>query len=447
MLKTPRSRFSPGQLCVRTLTRIAAAPRRFYSRFPLFDRYTFYYDSQYNLFTGLYMGIVAVQMQKLIARSLQANEYMIAFLVSSAFIGLLLNLITGHQASSRPKVRYAVRILLVARTAPIFMIFVTNAWGFVAIASVMNIFEFLFGSAYRSIQKINYSAAWRPKAVGGTRIILSLCVVISVYVASTVYDMNTLNIRFMYPIASIFGLLGVWRLSKIKVRYERPELVGGNRHSFLSIFDLLRHNRTFLFFMMALFILAFGNKIGQPVDAFRLRDELSISYKHSSYALSIAVHLSQIVGMLFWAKLASRYNPLRLLVFAGALLAARPISFALAPGQYETAVTVLVIGNLFYGFGLAGTLLMTMLSIYGVSHDDSRITAYLGLHFFLVGIRGLIGPYIGAYLLKHGMPTVHIYFLNTGIILTGVVLMLLTNLFAGQIARTNRLDRMTPPAT
>ncbi len=421
--------------------------RRFYSRFPLLDRYTFYYDSQYNVFTGLYLGIVAVQMQKLIARSLQANEYMIAFLVSSSFIGLLLNLVTGHQASSKPKVRYAVKILLVARVAPLFMVFANNAWTFVAIACVMNIFEFLFGSAYRSIQKINYSEASRPRAIGGTRIIFSMFVVISSYIASVVYDISTLNIRFMYPIASVFGLIGVWRFSKIKVRYERPKSISVNRQSFLSVFELLRHNRTFLFFIMALFILAFGNKIGQPVDAFRLRDELRISYMHSNLALSIAVHLSQMIGMLVWARLASRYSPLRLLIFSGMLLAARPVSFALASGSYGTAVTALVVGNAFYGLGLSGTLLLTMLTIYGISHDDSRIAGYLGLHYFFVGIRGLIGPYIGAHLLHAGLETTKIYVFNTGVILTGVVFLVLINVFSGRIASSNRIDMITPSAT
>ena len=156
--------------------------KRFYTRFPLFDRYTYYYDSQYNVFTGLYWGI-AIPMQKLLARSLGASEYMIALLVSSAFIGLLLNIISGHQVSTRPKVQYASKILIVARIAPVFMIFVSNAWMFVAIASVINVFEFLFGSAYRSIQKINYSEAWRPKLIGETRIIFSLFLVMSSFAA------------------------------------------------------------------------------------------------------------------------------------------------------------------------------------------------------------------------------------------------------------------------
>ena len=41
--------------------------KRFYARFPLFDRYTYYYDSQYNVFTGLYWGI-AIPMQKLLVQ-------------------------------------------------------------------------------------------------------------------------------------------------------------------------------------------------------------------------------------------------------------------------------------------------------------------------------------------------------------------------------------------
>ncbi len=407
----------------------------------MFDRYTYYYDSQYNVFTGLYWGIT-IPMQKLLARSLGASEYMIALLVSSAFIGLLLNIISGHQVSTRPKIKYASKILLVARIAPVFMIFVSNAWMFVAIASVINVFEFLFGSAYRSIQKINYSEAWRPKLIGETRIIFSLFLVISSFAASMIYDIGTMNLRFMYPVASVFGLIGVWRLSRIKVRYENIASMANSRQSIFSMFELLRHNRTFFFFVMALFVLAFGNKIGEPVDAFRLRDELAISYTNSNNALSIAVHLSQILGMFFWAKLALRSNPLKLLVFSGVLLAARPISFAFASGPVE-----IIIGMAVYGFGLSGMFLLTTLTIYSISHEDSRLSGYLGLHFFFVGVRGIIGPCIGALLLRNGITSVHIYFANTGIIMTGVVLMILINIFAGNIARTNRIDRMTVRAT
>ena len=411
--------------------------RRYYSRFRLIDRYTYYYDSQYNLFSGIFSGIV-LPMQGLLARSLGATPFMIALMCSSVYIGLLLNLFVGHDLTKKPKVIYAVKILLVARTVPLLMLFVRDAWGFVVISCVMNAFENLFGSAYRSIQKINYSQGERPRLIGEATNIYNICLVISSYAASQIYDINTHWLRLTYTVASFFGILATWRLSQLKVRHEKTRNTSKSSVNFSEMLRLLRFNRQFLFFMIALFILAFGNKIGEAVDPIRLRDELKLSYTNANYVMSIALNISQIAGVWFWARMSKKWEPLWLYIFAGVMLTSRPVALAIA-----TNTTGLIIGMTVYGFGVSGIGLLTILVIFNISHHDSRLSGYLGLYYFLIGVRGLIGPYIGAYLLRHGISTVHIYYLNSIIIATGAFMTILINIFKKQISGLDRLDMIS----
>jgi hypothetical protein len=412
--------------------------RRYYSRFPLIDRYTYYYDSQYNLFSGLYAGIV-FPLQGLLARSLGATPFMIALICSSGYIGLLLNLLAGHELTKQPKVPYAVRILTLARTVPILMVFVKDAWGFVAISCVMNMFENLFGSAYRSIQKMNYSDGERPRLIGEATNIYNVCLVVSSYAASQIYDLDTRWLRLAFPFSSIFGIFAVWRFAQLKVRYEKAVTNTKTLPDFLSMFRLLRFNKQFLFFMIALFVLAFGNKIGEAVDPFRLRDELKLSYRSANLAMSITMNISQIAGVWFWAKMSKKWNPLWLYMFAGVMVTSRPIALAVATDTFG-----LIIGMAIFGFGTSGVGLMAILVIFNISHHDSRLSSYLGLYYFLIGVRGLIGPYIGAFMLKHGISTIHIYYVNAVIIGTGAVMIILINVFKKQIEKSDRLDKISP---
>ena len=211
--------------------------KRFYSRFPLIDRYTYYYDSQFNFFTGLYSGMVFA-LQGLLARRLGATPFMLAIMCSSIYIGQLLNLIAGHELTKLPKVKYGVKLLMVARTAPILMIFVRDAWSYIAIISAMNLFENLFFSAYRSMQKMNYSQTQRSRAIGEVTNTFSCLYIISSYAAGRIYDINTDLLRITYPLASILGILAVWRISHVKVRHEKAELETNSSPGFFSTFRL-----------------------------------------------------------------------------------------------------------------------------------------------------------------------------------------------------------------
>jgi predicted MFS family arabinose efflux permease len=262
--------------------------------------------------------------------------------------------------------------------------------------------------------------------------------VVSSYAASQIYDFDTHWLRLTFPVSSVFGIFAVWRFAQLKVRYERTETNSETSPDFFGMFRLLRFNKQFLFFMIALFVLAFGNKIGEAVDPFRLRDELKLSYKNATLAISIAMNISQIAGVWFWARMSKKWDPLWLYMFAGVMAMSRPIALAVATDTFG-----LIIGMAIFGFGTSGVGLMAILVIFNVSHHDSRLSSYLGLYYFLIGVRGLIGPYIGALMLKHGISTIHIYYVNAAIIGTGAIMIILINVFKKQIARMDRIDMIS----
>ncbi|MFW6152363.1 MAG: hypothetical protein ACOC6C_05255 [Verrucomicrobiota bacterium] len=75
-------------------------------------------------------------------------------------------------------------------------------------------------------------------------------------------------------------------------------------------------------------------------------------------------------------------------------------------------------GAAIFRFMIAGMEIGSVLSVLNMSRGNSA-HLYVGIHYLLLGIRGLLGPTLGVVLYKAGMEPQQIYWLVAAVVLAG----------------------------
>jgi hypothetical protein len=99
------------------------------------------------------------------------------------------------------------------------------------------------------------------------------------------------------------------------------------------------------------------------------------------------------------------------------LKAARPILWSWAP-QSGAPLAVVVAGECIFRFVIAGIEIGSVLAVLRMS-DAGSAPAYFGIHFFLMGTRGFLGPVIGLALYRSGVSIPTMYRLVAAIVIVG----------------------------
>jgi MFS family permease len=184
----------------------------------------------------------------------------------------------------------------------------------------------------------------------------------------------------------------------------------------LAIFSLLREDKLFARFTLAFFTFGFGAIMCTPVITLLQVDELKITPQWVGLLATITT-LFAAFFYYYWGRVIDSKGPIFcalaaiagwIVVFVGYTFAANLywlIPIAVVSGVASSANDLAVINGVMQ-FGEAG-----------------QVPRYSGVHFTLLGIRGLISPLLGG-LLAEVMPLRAVFAIATGMIVLGFFFML-----------------------
>lgn len=361
------------------------------SSVPFLSRPTFYYDRKAALLAGLYgaaMGILPV----LAAKYFAASKMQIALLSSAPVAAYLLTLYWGHFARQRRKLPLVVVAWALARGLFLVVGLLSHLWPIIVLACLSYLINAAALPAYSAIWRHNYPTEVRGRLVG--RVIRSniLVVAAGTLLFGWLLDQDPRLYRVIFPLAGALGVAAALVFRRVRVRRDFPAREQDRERFHLGrALGVVLRNRTFGKYLLAFFISGFGNLMAQPMLVVFLNEHFEATYQEQALVRFLPLVL-QLVLLPFWGRVADRVNPMVLRAVLGIFWGTSYLIWALAPDMM-TVYGAQVLRGVAMGGGTITWLLGTM---YFASKED--LPLYMGLHTTLTGVRGLVAPFVGAWI-------------------------------------------------
>lgn len=321
-----------------------------------------------------------------IARRLGADPFLLSLIVAAPAAGNLIAVFASHYLQQRRKMPFMMAAWSIGRGLFVLMLFVTTPEVFVLIVVAHWLIVSLCVTGYVQVMRAIYPDAVRGRAMAYVRVGFTACATIMTPLFGQWLDIASYQILF--PLAAIFGVLS--GLSFGHVKYE--ETFAATRQDWLTPLRVFTRDARYRAYSIAFSLYGAGMLITAPLIPLLLVDELNLSNAQVGWLGMI----NSIFWMLFyivWGRSIDRRGGLWTVRINFALTLIVPFAFFFAQDLW-----LLALAQIFIGITVAGTDLGWMNAIMQFARKE-EIGHYAALHAFLVGVRGVIAPFVGTALI------------------------------------------------
>jgi hypothetical protein len=290
-----------------------------------------------------------------------------------------------------------------------------------------------------TIWRMNYPRNLRGRITGRLTAFMTLTIALAAPLTYALQDYDERAFRLIYPLCAIWGLIGVWSFSRVRLRQQRSLLrfeqrqhepadtapardapavpcespaalsaKGPNRTAGPKSLDrtppervprtpwaLLLWDGDFRRYMTWQFFAGIANMTGEAVIVYRIY-ELTEGMKRE-YFISVLLGLSvpmliATISLPLWARWLDGLHITRFRVRQSRFwIADQAVNLV---GALSGLLGVIAVGRLIQGFARGGGVLAWQLG-HNDFADQRLVPLYMGAHQTLTGIRGLIAPIAG----------------------------------------------------
>ena len=243
-----------------------------------------------------------------------------------------------------------------------------------------------------------------------------------------IVDIDQMMWKILFYVSLLSGIIGVCLQSLL---FDNDQDI--DKNTFIKNINLiepikdslrlLKKNHKFRDFQWAFMIGGLGLMIIKPVLPIYITKTLGLKYADLMVAFCIYKAFGFVLSTPIWSRIIKigSYNIFLFIIFFTFFLYVTFLSYSLHSLNY------LFLGYLIYGIAQAGSHMIWNLSGPLFSENDSS-SRYTAVNIFMVGIRGLIGPFIGVQLLLFYSPR-SIFLLSSLLFLVGGLFSLKKGLF------------------
>lgn len=363
----------------------------FNRRIPSFMREAYYYESLGAITFALFAGLSA-SFFPIIARKLGASSFQMALISSAPFMGALFTLYWARlSATAVSQMGFFVKVKLLARAVILFAFLAINPWIFILLVFLNSLLEQAGSPAYVRIMKEIYSDDYRGRAMGYVRMEMALAAVFTAYLGGFLLD--HFSYRYIFPLGAVFGIISVIYFGKIKVQKNNVKQKRKKRGILpREILEVFKKDKPFALFQTIFFVRGFAALMVMPLFPIFLVDYLGISNISMGKLVSLS-SVFLISSYLFWGHYIDKKGSCRSLAFSFFLASFIPLCYSFA-----SSIWYIVPASILSGFTLgAGELARVHFITNRAKSKD--IPTYQGIDFTLMGLRGVIAPFLGVALM------------------------------------------------
>jgi predicted MFS family arabinose efflux permease len=295
--------------------------------------------------------------------------------------------------------------------APLF----PGAIGLLVLAAVFWFSDGFPGAAYTEVVRRSYATNVRGRALGVVR----LGMVIAMLVCTPIlgYMLDHLGYQVVFVAAGLFGILSAWMFIRMKPGPSvETAATDASRHSVVELWQVLKQDRRFGVYLLGIVGFGLGGLVGIAFYPAVLVNRLHLTYSDVSW-LGFAQSISWVLGLLVWGRVVdSRGGPWAMrLCFVLCIII--PLCYLFAGSGWALLPAYVVSGLTSGGVDLAFTNAAIDLAQPGRTYE------YAALQRSVIGIRGLIGPFLGVWLYNAGVPVAAVFVLAAFFYVAAAILM------------------------
>jgi MFS family permease len=351
---------------------------------------------------------VAISFMPVVLRRLGASSTLLAIYTAQTYLGSVLSTLGVLMMRRRRPLMFAATCWLLARGLLLATALITQAGWLLALTAVFWLLEAFPGPAYARVVQAIYPARYRGRALSIVRVGMVLAVLLVTPLAGL--GLDYIGYQALFPVGAAIGVLATLIFSRVRV--DERALPPQQARSLGGVWRLLGQNRRFGIYMLGFALHGLGFLIGLPLFAIVQVDRLQLSYTAIGY-LGLAQSLFWLVGNIFWGRLVDRYGGLWVLRANVAIAILVPLSYAWAFNAWTLLPAFVAHGIISAGIDLA--LISSGIELA----DPESVAEYSALQSTIIGLRGMVAPFVGVALLSAGVPDRAIFVLGCGFIALG----------------------------
>jgi MFS family permease len=347
-----------------------------------------------------------------VLRRLGADASQLALYITLTYVGNLLSPLSLLLLRKRSALDVTTIVWGIGRSIFALGIFVTQPNMLLGIAGLFWIAEMLPGPAYSQIVRQCYPSAYRGRAMSGTRVGMTIAVLVLTPLAGQLLDIY--GHQLLLAGAAFLGVL-----SLIVFAYLRPIEPAGPPPAALSLKRMLaivRLDRRFTIYLLAMTVYGLGGVMPMALYPIVQVSRLQLSYSQIGL-LALVQSLFWLIGYFFWGRLLDRQGSVWVLRIAMILAAVVPFTYIWANTALLLVPAFVAQGLLQGAFELGATNTAIDLAV------DGQVLEYSAIQTATIGLRGMLAPFIGAALIQIGITESWLFTGCVTLILAAVLMM------------------------
>ena len=398
--------------------------------FPFLTRRNYLNEMRYLLPWSLIAALIEGQFGAIVvSKSFGGGELLIAIATATPMASLMFSLFWGPICAGRPKIRLSTMlcagIVLCAGAVAAIPATPSGAIWFIAQTTAAQILLAGVITVRSAVWRSNYPQSDRGRITSRLQGVREVVTVVGSMCAAAWCGFDGRAYAYVYPLAALFGAVGIIFLSRIHVRSERGEIrrlraarmeSGGGaprvRSMVSGMIGILRRDRRFARYMVAQFLMGVANLLPLAAVTKIVTQDVPIGDAWAywvSVALLVALPKLCLLGTITrWGRLFDRIGVVRFrvvnMISALAALVLAMVAAAMLEHEWGRhgsgmvwVIALLSLRGVLFGLTMAGGKLAWSLGhLHFAKSAESE--SYMGIHVSLTGLRGLFAPPLGMYL-------------------------------------------------
>jgi MFS family permease len=360
----------------------------------------------------------------IILRRSGATTGQLAYYFAITAVGLLTTNVSVWIMRRWGMKRVAFLCWLLGRGSFVLTVFAFNATSLLAIFTFFWLLEAWPTPAYVQIIQTIYPIQQRGRILATVRV--GLVALILVFTPLAGWMLDHWGYRALLPLAGISGIGSTLIFTSLMRRV--PITVAEHSQRPITALQILKTDQRMWFYLGGIFLFGLGALMASPLYAIIQVDQLNLTYTTIGL-LGFVQSAFWFLGYLFGGRILDRIGGIRSLqiVFAINMLVMLP--YIWATQGWMLLPSFVAAGLVTAGSDLA--ILYTVSSLAGPDH----VPSYAAINSTISGFRGLLGPFIGSFLVSIGWHYWSVFALSAALTFSGaIVLIFITRSHAPSLA-------------
>lgn len=371
---------------------------------------------------GAFTSVVA-------AKYFDASPMLVAVITAAPMFGNIAALLWSRLSEHRPKVRFVnwLQLGVISLIAAVAITYPMpkhiGAWVFAALIVAARVLVAGIVTVRSSIWRLNYPRHVRGQVIARITAVATLVLAVTTYGGAKWLDHNPAAYVYLYPLAGVLGVIGIWQFSQIRVRHQwrlrrpvplvaaRPEDMAQTGESNVLNYEpkppgsfwrdaakVLREDERFRRYMRWQFLTGMAFMMMSPPLLLMVSREMTDPKRDYALATVVVQVIPMVISIVFtqiWAPFFDRVNILTFRVVQGVFsVSAMLVMFA---GAIYDQLWLIAIAQFLIGVtNAAGAL------AWNLGHNDfapaDKSGTYMAVNVMLTGTRGFFAPFLGIWL-------------------------------------------------